>query len=146
MSQYDCFAADYPLTFWKKPLCGFSLPKGWETLLSELCFQIEQHIRYLPSFRGESLPEEKKFRVVQVKSKFGGLRFYVNDEDDYIAGLITMAEALSYHICEDCGATAEKYINDDNWTMTLCESCANKRNENTSHSRFTKVSKGDKDG
>ena len=36
----------------------------------------------------------------QVKSKFGGLRFYVTHSDPYIKGLLAMAEMMSLKIKE----------------------------------------------
>lgn len=43
-------------------------------------------------------------QVMQVKEKFGGLRFYVmGARQDELAMLISAAEAASFHTCEDCG-------------------------------------------
>src|ERR1041385_1882792 len=47
------------------------------------------------------------FEVVQVKQKFGGLRFYTNNCPGSIHDVISFAEQLSYTICEDCGAPGE---------------------------------------
>ena len=43
----------------------------------------------------------------QVKEKFGGLRFYVQAGSDVQRGMITLAEAMSYRICDLCGGRAE---------------------------------------
>lgn len=74
--------------------------------------------------------------LVQVKEKFGGLRYYaespqVVDEtgseyrDEDKAGpfeaLISEAEARSYRICEQCGN--EGAPTEGGWVKTLCESC-----------------------
>lgn len=43
-------------------------------------------------------------QVMQVKEKFGGLRFYVAGARGVeLAPLISAAETASYHICEECG-------------------------------------------
>ena len=63
--------------------------------------------------------EIKQVFAVQVKEKFGGLRFYINVGDDYINGAIMMAENMSYHICEECGAPGEPA--GPGWILTLCE-------------------------
>jgi len=42
--------------------------------------------------------------AVQVKEKFGTLRFYVYDGDDVIRNLIGEAERESERTCEICGA------------------------------------------
>ena len=48
---------------------------------------------------------EKQHQVVavQVKEKFGTLRFYYDGGDDYISGLSAMAESMSGRTCEVCG-------------------------------------------
>ena len=61
----------------------------------------------------------RQVEAVQVKEKFGGLRFYVNRVDPAVEGAIDMAEAMSYHICEVCGAPGEP--NRDGWIKTLCK-------------------------
>jgi hypothetical protein len=51
----------------------------------------------------------EKFSVQQIKEKFGGLRFYVSfgglrsDAIQRCEGAISLAEQLSYNICEVCG-------------------------------------------
>jgi hypothetical protein len=60
--------------------------------------------------------------AVQVKSKFGSLRFYVNGGDDYTRGVISMAEAMSAVTCEECGASGK--LRDDGWVSTLCDTHA----------------------
>lgn len=77
---------------------GFACGNGWFDLIDALCEQIELHLK--ASFeRGERLD----VRVVQVKEKFGTLRFYTMGEDAFIHGLIWMAEDLSAVLCERCG-------------------------------------------
>jgi hypothetical protein len=73
--------------------------------------------------------EETKFRKVdakprqvvasQVKEKFGTLRFYINGGDDYIYGLISMAESMSSVTCEICGKPGT--VNGGSWLSTRCE-------------------------
>ena len=71
----------------------------------------------------------------QVKEKFGTLRFYYTGGDDYISGMVTLAESLSGTICEGCGSSAKTYWpKSENggiggWVRTLCQSCESKRNE-----------------
>jgi hypothetical protein len=71
-----------------------------------------------PAFR--DVPE-KLYQVVavQVKEKFGTLRFYTNHEDDYISGLISMACSMSSVTCEVCGNPGKS--NDDGWIYTRCK-------------------------
>lgn len=57
--------------------------------------------------------------AVQVKEKYGTLRFYVNYEDGYIRGLISMAESMSGRTCEVCGNPGTR--RDGGWIQTLCD-------------------------
>jgi hypothetical protein len=66
--------------------------------------------------------EEARERVpvaVQVKEKFGGLRFYVDRATDKHYGYITFAESMSYRTCEECGAEGRHY--GIGWHRTLCD-------------------------
>ena len=57
--------------------------------------------------------------AVQVKEKFGGLRFYVQAATDKHYNFISFAESMSYRTCEDCGAPGKTYT--DGWHRTLCD-------------------------
>ena len=65
-------------------------------------------------------------QVEQVKEKFGGLRYYIGPLDkcvyDEIDGLITMAEFVSFTICEECGNKG--FPRKRSWVRTLCKKCA----------------------
>lgn len=66
--------------------------------------------------------EEEAAKVsvaVQVKEKFGGLRFYVNGATDKHWNFISFAESMSYRTCEECGAVGKTYT--DGWHRTLCD-------------------------
>lgn len=58
--------------------------------------------------------------VIQVKEKFGGLRFYIDEGSDEIYKRIRQSENDSYTICEICGQTG-KIRNDIGWVLTLCD-------------------------
>lgn len=58
--------------------------------------------------------------VCQVKEKFGGLRFYVNEGSSEIYDRITKAEQDSYTICEVTGELGELRT-DIGWYRTLSE-------------------------
>lgn len=57
--------------------------------------------------------------AVQVKEKFGTLRFYIDGGDETIFGLIRMAESLSAVTCERCGNKAK--TRGGSWLLTLCD-------------------------
>ena len=69
--------------------------------------------------------EEETLKVpvaVQVKEKFGGLRFYVQAATDKHYNYICFAESMSYKTCETCGAPGKRYT--DGWHQVLCETHA----------------------
>lgn len=87
--------------------CGFfECNSGWYPLIKEL---VEDLIK---------LGWNKE--VCQVKEKFGGLRFYINEGSDEIYNRITEAGNKSYTICEKCGSEGS-LRNDIGWYKTLCE-------------------------
>ena len=57
--------------------------------------------------------------AVQVKEKFGTLRFYYDGGDEYISGLVAMAESMSGCTCEECGAPGKQ--RSGGWIQTLCD-------------------------
>ena len=54
----------------------------------------------------------------QVKEKFGTLRFYYTGGDDYISGLVSMAESMSGVTCEECGKPGTQ--TSGGWIKTAC--------------------------
>lgn len=71
-----------------------------------------------------------KYRIVQIKEKFGELRWY--DEDIPIGSkvwdIIEKYSDISTHTCYVCGAPG-KIINDNGWLVTMCSDCYKKFKE-----------------
>jgi hypothetical protein len=66
------------------------------------------------------LPEACPYVIaVQVKEKYGTLRFYYNGGDDVVDGIVRMAEAMSAITCEVCGAPGKML--GDGWVTVRCE-------------------------
>lgn len=64
--------------------------------------------------------EEAKIPVViQVKEKFGGLRFYVHGATDEQYAMIQFAESMSYRTCEVCGDRGRG--NGGGWITVRCK-------------------------
>jgi hypothetical protein len=117
---YDDIIINCPRVF--SHLKHIECEPGWHKLISSLSSIIESHIEY-------SIPDDIKDEIfaLQIKEKFGGLRFYLNHSDPYINGAIRMAEEMSFTICTNCGNPPEKIKNQSSWIRTLCKPCFEKR-------------------
>lgn len=62
--------------------------------------------------------------VVEIKEKFGTLRFYVDGSSKEIDELIDEAELKSSITCDLCGQPGE--LRRGGWLRTLCDECHNK--------------------
>jgi hypothetical protein len=113
---------------------GFSHGDGWFNIIDALCANIQHHTdwkRKQEPYAG--MPEEEFDEIhqpvaAQVKEKFGGLRFYCDNTDDYTQGAIAMAESMSFRTCESCGTPAKPSGN--GWIKTLCSECNKPRVKN----------------
>ena len=87
---------------------GMTCGSGWFLLIDELCSKLSDQAVAL-----------------QVKEKFGGLRFYLHgtEEDQKVANDY---EEKSLKTCETCGGPGE-HQNDRGWLRTICEKCNEKR-------------------
>lgn len=110
---YDGLLKKYPIVF--KNISYIECSKGWSQLINSLAKVLEE---YISSSISSELQQE--IYAIQVKQKFGGLRFYMSQEDAYITGAIILAENLSNHICEECGNVGIRK-NVGGWITTLCE-------------------------
>ncbi len=88
---------------------GCECRDGWYNLIDGLCSKI--------------LEVDSEVIAVQVKEKFGGLRFYIGgvkrEVSEKIYSIIDEYEELSYKICEICGKVG-KLNNEGYWLKTRC--------------------------
>lgn len=119
--DYEAFAKKmeekYPKMF-SHPYGGFAVGVGWWPVIERLCANIQSHIDWWNTNRKER-PVVEQVVVEQIKEKFGGLRFYYQGGDDYIRGLVTMAEAWADSSCEECGKPGTR--RSGGWIRTLCD-------------------------
>jgi TnpA family transposase len=88
---------------------------GWYNLIYTLTNCIDCRLEHLNKDGGN-----RKVVIAQIKEKFGGLRYYADgDVDEQMDGMIDFAEALSYTICEECGAPGK--LRSGGWMRTLCD-------------------------
>lgn len=98
-----------------KDLSSIDIDVGWHLLVSNLALTIEHELDRLD-------PEiVEQMYCVQIKQKFGGLRFYMNHSTPYIDGAIRLAENLSFHICEVCGLQSASVKVVGGWMTALCQ-------------------------
>jgi len=92
----------------------FECGDGWFDLLKELSEKLE------PLFA--PYRERHSCRIVQVKEKFGGLRyytgFYPSEESKKIEAAIEEAEKKAWVTCEVCGEPGK--VRYGGWISTLC--------------------------
>ena len=106
---------------------GFECGNGWYHIIRVLCSNIQHHIdwRNQKNELNPNQPIVPQVTVDQVKEKFGTLRFYYTGGDDYIDGLVSMAESMSGITCEQCGNPGSTLGR--GWLTTLCEKHAEER-------------------
>ena len=118
LNEYEVFAKKmetaYPKMFEGK-YGGFACGKGWWLILEKLCANIQHHIDW-QNRETEVVPQVV---VEQIKEKFGGLRFYYQGGNEYIHGMVTMAESWADSTCEECSGIGKR--RDGGWIRTLCD-------------------------
>jgi len=95
---------------------GFECDDGWKDIIWGLSRKIEKWNKSHP---------DQPVEAVQVKEKYGGLRFYVTHEPDEIAVFIDLAEKASYKVCEVTGEPG-RLCRRGGWYKTLCAKEAEK--------------------
>ena len=142
---------------------GISCGDGWYNILDTLCFHlrnlVDQPHRDTEMYKSWIQKEQEKnegvneewierckqlikesqektisqIEAVQVKEKYGTLRFYLNEYptnktvDAKMRAYINFAESLSACTCEMCGVPAKQKTG--GWIKTICEPCEEKRSQ-----------------
>ncbi|MBO7693469.1 MAG: hypothetical protein J6T10_12635 [Methanobrevibacter sp.] len=92
------------------------MPNGWrEAFGLQMCEEIKQELK---RHRGAL----RRYRILEIKEKYGGLRWYDAWSTDKILNeIIPKYKQLSYKTCINCGKPA-KYIS-KGWISPYCEDC-----------------------
>ena len=137
--NFEELAKRWPDLFQKSGDFEFSIGDGWYDVIDTLCG--------LLSYRAENAKRRLKYAmenpnakfnkpileleaevskaleelpsIAQVKEKFGTLRFYVHGGTPEMHNYIEFAEAMTSHICEECGSPGKS--RNDGWVMVLCD-------------------------
>ena len=103
----------YPLLF--PTAISFDVDDGWFNIINLLCHSIQTHLNW----QNRNEPTVEQVTVLQLKEKFGGLRFYYGGGDEYVSGLVVMAEQFSEITCETCGDKGK--LRGGSWIKCLCD-------------------------
>ena len=111
----------------KRDIFPFECGDGWFQLIWNLCEELEKVEKvFLESIpikeKTKSLLKDKReyeIMVLQVKEKFGTMRFYINNGTEEMYELINKAEEKSGEICEVCGQPGK--IRKKTWIYCSCD-------------------------
>ena len=128
----------YPKLFRQKDLSiqescmlwGICFSLGWFPILESVCDLIENHIEQ---------KQEVQFEFTQIKEKFGSMRLYYIGGDDFVDGVISMAESMSHDICELCGKPG-KINKEGYWLSCRCEECRKEEEDAKNNQKQSKMS------
>lgn len=101
------------------PRCGAHCGDGWVPLIESLIIDLI------------ALGWDKK--LSQVKEKFGGLRFYIDESGlsratmEVVTERIREAEDKSMTVCETCGEPGSPH--GSYWLKTVCPECSGKKEQ-----------------
>jgi hypothetical protein len=110
--RYPALFAQRHLPMAQTAMCwGFSCGDGWFNLIDELCAKLQAGVA------SGAFPQPE---AVQVKEKFGELRFYLSGETDEAIDLVEEATQRSMTICEVRGASGALRIQ-RHWYRTRCD-------------------------
>jgi hypothetical protein len=102
----------------------FECALGWYDLLHALSLKIEHILGKESESHNAVEGEENEYTemyAVQVKEKYGTLRFYMSCETNEICTLIREAESASSQTCEMCGAFGK--MRGVHWLFVRCDKC-----------------------
>ena len=96
------------------------MPGGWRVAFgNKMCEEIKQALIVEGD---EKLLNE--YRLLQIKEKFGTLRWYTNWTTNEIEDIVHKYEDLSWNTCIECGKPSKYHS--IGWIAPYCEECANK--------------------
>jgi hypothetical protein len=101
---------------------GFEHGDGWFWLLDQLCDSIQNYIDINNKYKKEDEKKIPQVIATQVKEKFGVLNFYFSGGDEFISGMVQLAENMSSNTCEFCGSVVN-VGKTSGWISTICKNC-----------------------
>jgi len=128
---------NHPVLFADKEI-PIEVGDGWFTLIDKLLDMMDSKFdravkdleectdeKMIGTYRALMLSEKEKLpSILQIKEKFGTLRFYCLGVTEEMRAQIDFAEHLSSTICEICGAVGE-VSRGGGWHQCMCSRCRN---------------------
>lgn len=99
---------------------GITCGDGWEPIVRWLSAAIERLIEIEPK------DEQEFYRCIEVRERFGGIEFYMNDATEEMTKLVKIATSESFKVCEFCGQPGVLRQDGRRGAKTLCEACRGK--------------------
>ena len=108
---------------------NWDCPEGWLWILDDLCGCIQDYIDHTRIFKSgeKEAKHPDQIECVQVKEKYGEMRFYASGYYEITEGMIKYAEYLSRGTCQSCG-TRKNVGTTKGWIVRLCVDCKDKVN------------------
>lgn len=98
-----------------------SMPEGWRKSFGEnLCKEIKEALDKIDEVHSHKV--SSNYRILQIKEKYGRLRWYTNWSTKELDDIIYKYEDISIRTCIDCGEPATKITL--NWISPYCEDCS----------------------
>lgn len=125
LNELDGLIEKYPHLFPEN--FYFECEDGWYDILSSLLWRIKKHEEHIVQDNGYRVRHGRdpikyeSVKIVQIKEKFGGLRFYYDGGDEYIRGAVALAEDMSYKTCEECGDPGT--VGEKGYYRIRCQEC-----------------------
>lgn len=108
---HEELVAKYPKILGKVYL---EIGEGWYNVIDKLCHWLQFNTDH-----NSHTGKYPQVVAVQVKEKFGGLRFYVNGASEEQYSVISFVEFFAGSLCEVCGEPGTR--RDGDWVQTLCD-------------------------
>lgn len=103
----------------------FECDDGWYSLIFEISEYAEKIANLIQTNYDGNICVWQP-RVIQVKEKFGGLRFYIDyipEEYSCFNSYLRYLEAKSFLVCEFCGKDGKPRRKGRGWIKTTCDLC-----------------------
>lgn len=106
----------------------YGVPDGWLPIIDKLCGAIQDYIDNTKRYIDGELKTPTQVVCTQMKEKFGGLRFYIEGGDDFVEGMINMAEFMCDNTCDECGSEEDLGVT-KGWISVKCRTCVMKHGD-----------------